>query len=499
MIRLLSFLAALAVLATGLAWLADRPGSLVVDWQDVQIETTVFHAVVLLALLMAASVVGWALMRGLWQSPAVVGQFFTRRRQQRGLDALSSGLIAIGSGDNALALRHAQLARKALPNEPLTHLLRAQAAQLAGDRTTARRIYEAMLGAPDTEQLGLRGLYLEAEREGEKEAARQFAERALGLNPRLGWASSALFDLQCKASDWEGALEMLVSARRNNLVDKAAGDRRRAVLLTAQAQALEDGDPERAAKLAEEAHRLANDLVPAAVIAGRVLASRGNTAKVAKIVETTWRRAPHPDLATVYAFSRVGDSPRDRLDRIRKLAKVTPNAIEGPLALASAAVEARNWEEARLALEPLASNPERITQRVCSLMARIESEQDGNAGKVREWLARAVNAPRDPAWTAEGYVFDAWAAVSPVTGALDVIQWRVPGEALRKDTPAIASERIDALIPLALGTGKATPGGDTAPAAIIRDDDPVTVEAHTVTVKPEQGAANGSAGTATKA
>ena len=80
-------------------------------------------------------------------------------------------MIALGAGDRAAAMRAAIQARKSLPNEPLTHLLRAQAAQLAGDRTTARRIFEAMLASPDTEQLGLRGLFLEAQREDEIDAA----------------------------------------------------------------------------------------------------------------------------------------------------------------------------------------------------------------------------------------------------------------------------------------------------------------------------------------
>ena len=39
-------------------------------------------------------------------------------------------------------------------------------------------------------------------------------------------------------------------------------------------------------------------------------------------------------------------------------------------------------------------------------MARIEGEQNGDTGRVREWLARAANAPRDPAWTADGVVSD---------------------------------------------------------------------------------------------
>ena len=133
----------------------------------------------LLAALMGATVIGWGLVRRLWRSPGTIGQFVTRRRERRGLDAISSGMIAIGSGDKALATRAAVQARKSLPNEPLTHLLRAQAAQLQGDTATSRRIFEAMLASPDTEQLGLRGLYLEAQRVGEDVAAEQFASRAL--------------------------------------------------------------------------------------------------------------------------------------------------------------------------------------------------------------------------------------------------------------------------------------------------------------------------------
>lgn len=440
MIRLVLYLVGVAVLASGLAWLADRPGSLVINWQGYVLETSVFRAVVIFAVLVAITVFAWSIARQIWQSPAAVGNFFNRRRQERGLDALSSGMIAIGAGDRALATKYAVQARKALPNEPLTHLLRAQAAQLQGDRATSRRIFEAMLGTPDTEQLGLRGLYLEAEKEGEMEAARQFAERALGLNPKLGWPIDALFDIQCKASDWAGALDTLATGKKHGHVEKADADRRRAVLLTAQAQDIEEENGAKALDLAVEAHNLVADLVPAAAIAGRQLASRGNTARAAKIIERTWKKSPHPDLATVYAFARPGDSPRDRLDRIKRLAKMTPHSVEGPIAIATAAVEARSWGEAREALLPLLEG--RLSQRICTLMARIEGEQHNDTGRVREWLARAVNAPRDPAWTADGIVSERWAAISPVTGALDAFQWRVP---LESAAPVEGAEAIDKL------------------------------------------------------
>jgi HemY protein len=346
----------------------------------------------------------------------------------------------------ALDTRYALQARKTLPNEPLTHLLRAQAAQLSGDKATARRIFEAMLGSPDTEQLGLRGLFLEAEREQEPVAARQFAERAVELNPKLGWPVEALFELQCREADWAGALETLATARRHGHIDKQVADRRRAVLLTAQAQPAEDGDPEKALSLALEAHGLAPDLVPAAGIAGRLLASRGNTPRATKIIQRTWARSPHPDLATAYAYARLGDSPRDRLDRVRQLMALAPNSIEGPIALATAAIEAKDFAAARKVLEPLHEG--RLTHRICLLMARIEGEEHGDKGRVREWFARAVNAPRDPAWTADGVVSQQWAPVSPVTGQLDAFQWRVPVESLESSEGELLARKLDELVAL---------------------------------------------------
>ena len=335
-----------------------------------------------------------------------------------------------------------------------------------------------MLASPDTEQLGLRGLFLEAQREGEREAARQFAARALAKNPKLGWPVEALFDLQCRAADWPGALETLAIAERQRLLAKAAVNRRRAVLLTAQAQTLEDEAPERALDLAVEAHRLARDLVPAAAIAGRVLASRGKTPKAARILLRTWRLAPHPDLATAYAHARPGDSPRDRLNRVRHLGRLTPNHLEAQIAVATSAIEARAWDEARDALKPLLED--RLTPRVCALMARIEAEQHGDAGRVREWLARAASAPPDPVWTADGVAADRWSPVSPVTGELDAMRWRVPAGATGDGAAALAA-RLEALAGLApkaeprVEAATVEPAAKVAPA-VIRGDDVREVE-----------------------
>ncbi|HET6388988.1 heme biosynthesis protein HemY [Hyphomicrobium sp.] len=497
MVRLVVYLLTIALIAAGLAWLADRPGTLQIAWQGYDIETSVFRAVVILAAAVATLVFLWSVFRALWNSPAALGDRLLRQRQKKGLDALSSGLIAIGAGDSALASRYALQARKTLPHEPLTHLLRAQSAELAGDRAAARRIYEAMLASPETEQLGLRGLFLEAQREGAGEAARQFAARALKANPKLEWSSTALFEELCKQKDWSGALKTLDHAKRSGHIARAAADRKRAVLLTAKAIEIEDDAPDKALAWSLEAHGLAPDLVPAAVVAGRILASRGNTAKAAKVLQKTWTKSPHPDLALTYAHARVGDSTRDRVDRVRQLAALNPHSIESPIAVASTAVEARMYEEARRALEPLLDG--RLTQRVAMLMARIEAGENGEKGRVREWLARAMNAARDPVWMADGVISDHWEPTSPVDGRLDAFQWRVPVETTDGKGSEILASKIEELIAIAPIPGAA----GAAPAEPAKASDPgvarpkraqadvVDAEPVTVTAKPN-GPASGT-------
>ena len=145
MLRLVAYFIPVALMAWALSWLADRPGSVLINWQGREIEISLFHAMVMLALLVGLTILAWSILVQLWRSPAALGAVFNRRRHVRGLDALSSGMIAIGAGDRAMALRHAAQARKSLPNEPLTHLLRAQAAQLRLDVPRYRARLQARL------------------------------------------------------------------------------------------------------------------------------------------------------------------------------------------------------------------------------------------------------------------------------------------------------------------------------------------------------------------
>lgn len=420
MIRLLLFLAALGLGAAGAAWVADRPGTVAWEWLGRSGSLSIGAALAWLAAAAAGLLVTTGIVRAIVTGPRRLRQRAEQRRLDHAVTAISDGLIAAASGDLVAARRAAAAAERAAPGAPLTNLLAAQTAQLAGDHRAAHERYLAMTQDPATRLLGLRGLATEAARAGDLVSRRIHVRAANRADPKLPWAASEAFDAATAERDFADALALNDAARRDRLIDKSGWKRRRAVLLTALAASSDDAEAARKAAL--EAHALARDLVPAALIAARL--SAGPPRRALGILRTAYRAAPHPDLfAAALALAPV-EPAAERLKLAEAMAGLRADHVESALGLAGTARAARQFERARKILQPFAAL--RPTQRVCIAMAEIEAADVDDEGLVRQWLARAVRAPRDPAWVVDGVVVSDWDAVSPVTGALDRHEWRVP-------------------------------------------------------------------------
>jgi HemY protein len=295
-----------------------------------------------------------------------------------------------------------------------------------------------MIDDPETRLLGLRGLYLEAERLGDRQASRHYAARAADIAPQLGWAAESTIEEKIEDGDWDSALKLLEAQKGLQKADRAAANRKKAVVLTAKAMAIFDTDPHGARAAALEANRLLPDFVPAAIVAARTYFRNDDIRKGSKLLEAAWRAEPQPELADVYVHARPGDATHDRLARAKKLQSLRTNHVESSLAVARAAMEAQEYALAREEAETSIRLQPR--ESAFLLLADIEEAQSGNVGKVRQWLARAVRAPRDPAWVADGVVADHWAPLSPVTGRLDAFEWKVPVERLTQTIEQLDAE-----------------------------------------------------------
>jgi HemY protein len=423
MLRIVLFLVLIALAAWGAAWVADQPGDVVLSWGTTKITTTLPVFALMIGIVIVLGMLALGVLSILWRTPGRIRRGHHERRIVRGRNAITHGLLAIGHGDVAAARRHADDARRLAGHDPLALLLHAQSAQLDGDRDGAKAVFSSMAEREDTRLFGLRGLFIEAQRADDAVAAVMIAEEALKLAPSSSWASHAVLGFRCAQGDWDGALKILDHDHESGLLDKASYRRRRGVLLTARALELEKVDRDRSRESVMEAVKLAPTLVPAAVLAAKFESEAHQVRRAMRLVEAAWLKHPHPDLADAYAHVRLGDSARQRLVRIETLAAKTPDAVEGKLAVARAAIDASEFAKAREALSTLIADP---TQRVAMLMAEIERTEHGDSGKARTWTLRAVRARHDPAWTADGYVSDRWRPVSPVTGRLDAFQWQTP-------------------------------------------------------------------------
>jgi HemY protein len=426
MIRLFVFILVVLALGWGFSWLADRPGMISITWRDYLIETSLMVAATAVAAIIAAAMILWWLIQVIWTSPHSVRRYFRARKRDRGYQALSSGLIAAGAGNAILARKMSLRAQGLLRSdqEPLLHLLDAQAALIEGRHDDARIKFERMAEDPETRELGLRGLYVEARRLGADEAARQYAEKAAENAPYLPWAAQATLEYRCREGRWDDAIRLLDQQRIASVIDKKQADRWKAVLLTAKAGERLEPDPKGARDDALAALKLAGDLVPAAVIAAKAYLREDNIRRAASVLEGVWKITPHPDVANTYVRARSGDSAVDRLKKAEKLEAARPNNVESLITVAEAALDARELRKARAKAEAAARMSPR--EGIYILLADIEEADTGDQGRVRHWMAQALRASRDPAWVADGIVSEQWLPVSPASGRIDAFEWKVP-------------------------------------------------------------------------
>ena len=427
MIKLLWRFFMLLALAIGFGWLADRPGHVTINWLGREIEMSVVVSVAILLTAILVLLFFWNMVRQLWRSPRAAREFWRFRKQRKGYESLSKGIIAAGAGDAQAAARHAATAGNALSDEPLVNILAAQAAQLKGDKENVRRIFEEMAKSPETELFGLRGLFAEARAAGDLVAALKHAEKALALNPRLPWASTAVLQVQSARKSWEAAALTLEQQGRAGLLDKDVAKRKRAALLAAEALRLEDTDKAKAFDLADKAHGLDPSLVPAAAVLARLQIVKGNSRRATKLLRATFEKSPHPELAELMGRCDGPEDAEARFERVRDGVGAVDNNLEAAVALARAAIPAQRFDVAREALgHHISDQPQ---ARVGALMAVVEEAAD-DKGRSREWLARAIHAPRDPMWVSDGVANTRWQPVSPVTGEIVSCDWKVPYDML---------------------------------------------------------------------
>jgi len=429
MIRMFLVVALSLAVALGASWIIGLPGDVTIEAFGYQMRPGLGLTIFGLILLMLLTIFVWAVLRRIFGIPALFSRVAATRKHNRGVDALSNAIIALQTGDPARAKQLAREARVKLGDNSAAQLLEAQASVNLGNWNDARDQYREMIANPATAVAALTGLHDQARQQERPDAALKFAQKAISLAPKLAWANEAVFNDFTKNEQFEEALEHL-SNMPSNRSDRAKIKRMDGILRTAIAKQNEESDPDKAIQFANDALKRIPEFVPAALIAARIYINRGEVRKASGLLRRVWRADPHPHVALLYANAQPGASAVERLKRSKSLVSETNNNLQAQVVLATAAIEAHEWDLARAALQPFVD--ENPSQSTCSLMAQIEQGQTGDQGKARAWLGRAISATPDVTWIADGISSDEWEPTSPLTGKLDAFEWKVPQRAMSK-------------------------------------------------------------------
>lgn len=397
--RVTLLLLVVLALGAGVAWIAERPGGVVIDWQGWRVEASIAALLGLLLLLVLAGMLLQWIWGWLVRAMPFVGADRHLQRQRRGLAALNQAVIALAAGDAAAAQRLSARARRLLPPQPVTHVLAAQAARLAGDEKAVEAEYRALLEDPAAAFLGLRGLLANAIRAGRPREALRLAREARDKDPKSPWAIRTVFALEVRAAHWPAAEATLDDARRGGVFDGDEIKRHKCALLfcRAQEEALA-GHGDAAEKQLKAALRQRKDFTPAIAQLARLHLAAGDRKKAARVIERGWALAPHPELADVFAAFDPMERASERYRRFSRLAKGNRNSAESRLTLAEKALAADHYREAEtLVHEVLETETPARAFRILAAAARARGGDDGERD-AREWDEKARGGQPGRRW-----------------------------------------------------------------------------------------------------
>ncbi|WP_017932005.1 heme biosynthesis protein HemY [Robiginitomaculum antarcticum] len=345
-----------------------------------------------------ATIIVWSFLHLIYDLPSRLRSGVSKRKRGQALEAMEDALIAASAGDADMARKKAARARTLIDRPALGNIVAAQAAEISGDPAEAQQRYALMLDDERTRKVAQRGLAGLAYARGDLHTARSHAEQAYSENKGAKWALDILFSAQVAESDWGNALKTLEDAVSRKHISKDIAARRATVLHSAIAdQMAGDGQFEPAREKAERVAVEDPGFAPGVALAAQLLVRAGDNDRAAKLIESSWSRAPHPALSLAYRDLFTTEPQKVRAKRMKALAKQNPSHRESQIVTAEEALRSGDGVAALSALDGLLKSGA-PSARLCELAAKAETLLN-NPNDARLWISRAATAPTDPDWS----------------------------------------------------------------------------------------------------
>lgn len=425
MIRRFGWLLVITVLLVGallVAWAANQPGAVALDWFGWSVRT---HPIWALAALLA--LVGtFMLLTSLWMWVRWRARLFRAnqafKRSREGQMLAAQALSALLVDRPNIARKLAGKALRQIPDNPTALYVAARSGQQDALALLDENRRTALLGAVAR---------------GQTSASAEALEDLIRLAPDSIPAWRSTFQLRARNGDWDGAIQAL--RRADRLGDTAVPPvhyRQAAVSFAAALQAFAQEDPDRAESWLNSAVSASPAFSPAAASLCRQMVERGRKKAATRLLLKAWAASPHPELAAAYLAIDPTETAARRLERARLLIRNNPDDRESRLLLAGAALGAGQPKVARDALMPLLGQG-RLHARVAGLAAQA-FEQLGTEAIPEAVRAAVLHGEAEPDWACAtcGHHSSDWVLICPSCSDAGSKQW--PGKSAAQTQLATA-------------------------------------------------------------
>lgn len=342
---------------------------------------------------------------------------------------LLQATTAVTAGDMDEARQALSALRKIIGNDMIIDVLTLKIYKGEKNFDKMEELSAKLIDNPNLQLVGMKAS-LEAQlQKKEFEHALQTANKAFEVRQDLYWVIESAFNLRAKADDWEGALQVLNSGYKKQLISPEQYKTLKAVSLYQLALAAKaKGDNLNFFKFCTQALDTCNTLVPAALSLARYYVENDNQIrKAAKILSKIWRCNPTAEVAEAYLNLWPNDKPIERVQRMESLALT--NSIRpslNNLLLAELDLKAGLRGKTKSEFEIfLINNP--ATKLLAKLIYEYEKTFNKDPQAAENWKNKAGNCAQDSVWMCQdcGHNGNEWLPVCPKCGTVGKYKWHL--------------------------------------------------------------------------
>jgi len=376
--------------------LISYPGEVKFEWfgYTIVLPVGLFIACILIIFWLLNTFIN--LWKWLWNLPQTYIKNLQKKRIKRANNLLIDGLSAIAAGQNQEAKEVISIACELLPENPITQFIAAQASYATGDEEAATRQYTLMLKDKRTSFLGLRGLAMQAKAREDNRLAQEYINKALQLRPDSPWVQEEYL-LNTVLLAQKGIFPKMEKNKITKYLSKSRWARYQAMLLWLKLQCNIPLSALEKEKLHMRVFELAPDWITNVQQLVEYYLHIQAYSKAQKLLLDAFKQNPHRVLGLLWdsVFHEM-----EPVDRYRTMEKLIANQVDHPesqVCLATSAIKAHLWGQAKEHLDNLLSHG--YTRTGCNLMAELmELQHPAQFDLAREWWQRASQITSDYEW-----------------------------------------------------------------------------------------------------